>query len=665
MHDPDAGIANKFFPEWSIKAMESDEFGDKRKYPGAGCPNAAIFTLRSDFCALADAQITINVSRCNVTGLNIIASIALFVCLGTATTVSLAQAIIQPDIKGFFNFERVGGAFRLGVNVAREFDDAILLGSGTGLVRSTDEGRTWVHILRPLQRKDITSVVVYKGDIIVGSANGGIYRSTDRGLYWDRFGSEPGVLRIKSLLRVKEGYLSLNDSGTCYRRNDASDKWLAIPLPSPCTDVAIFQDRAWFICKNGAVLEDTGEGLKKRNTVQVTYRTSLVATNDFLAVVLDSVVVVLNKTGDSVTTWPLPIHDWSACASFEDQLLIGGRGTGLKRINLETGETTFAFAGPAEHENISALAVSADTIVVGTTKSEGRCYVIPQSSMQWHSLNTIEALQSFDVTALAYVNGLVYVSAREEGLHVGKVKETFITAIHEAYDRASITQLEPLRDEMLVVGRRTGIWRMKRGSERLEWFSKTLPFSFDYLACVIGTRVVVGQSGGGILWSDDDGGTWATSSDTLPQINHMCTIGKSTFASTFQGLYRSDNRGETWHVVPGPWQGKYIMWVMGVTDSLVASTATSSYISIDNQPPLLVQVDSLQPSLAPFVSVQLYRGLILGTGLFGVYVSADGGVTWERTTIPNSRAVIVQFFYKDFYYVFNNEGELWRSTAPQ
>ncbi len=580
------------------------------------------------------------------------------------TPAGRAQAITQPDVKGYFRFERVGTEFRFGISVVRPFDNVLLLGSNKALVRSTDEGQTWVPILSPLHRKDITAIVVNQGNIVVGTANGGVYQSTDRGLYWDRFGNKTGLLKVKTLIRVKQGYLALNDGGVCYRKSDADDTWRVITLASPCLDVVRFGDQTWFVCQNGAVLTGDGDEPKLRRLLHVTERTELVVVNNLLAVVLDSVITVLDDNADSVNTWPLPIVNWTACSAIGNHLLIGGRATGLKKLNLETGEATFAFAGPAELENISALAVSGDTVVVGTSRGNGRCYVVSQSLLQWHALIPSSSLSTFDVTDIVFHNGLVYVAAREEGIHVGDANGTLVTPIHDAYEQAVIKQMEPLRTDMLVVGSRVGIWRLKSGTGRLEWFTHTLPKSFDYYATVVGTRVVAGLSEGLVVWTDDDGLTWTRSADTLPRINGMGTIGKSVYVSTCQGLYRSEDKGESWQVVPGPWMEKNVMWATGAQDTLFVTTTDATYRELKGQPVRSIQADVREGLPIPFLSIQLFRGLLFATGVPDVYASTDVGETWQQVKIDRALAVINQFFYNGYYYVFTDTGVLWRSPIP-
>ncbi len=578
--------------------------------------------------------------------------------------VSLAQAITQPDIKGFFVFERFGEAVPLGINVVRQLDDVLLLGANREFIRSADSGRSWSPVLTPLQHKNITSLLAHGNAIIVGTATGGVYRTNDHGLYWERFGNEPRLRKTKALLRTTRGYIASNDSGACFARSDTDTAWHVLALPSPCRDFVMFDDKPWFVCDNGVVLYDDGDGPKPKRSLGNVDRAALVVVDDQLVVVLDTSVIVLDDDADSLATWRLPIANWTACVALNDQLLVGGRSTGLRKLNVETGETTFVFAGPAEAENISALATSGDSIVIGTSRSNGRCYVVTERSRQWHALNPSWMDGTFDVTDLTCLNGIAYIGTREEGVHAGLVSDAAVFPIHDAYQQTIFTHLIPWREEMLVVARRAGIFRMTSGAGRLEWFTRTLPQSFEYFATAIGSRILAGLNGGRTLWSDNGGKTWTQSADSLPAINDMNTIGEVVYASTFKGLYRSDDKGETWHIVEGPWQQSNILWVTGTTDTLFITSTSATYRHMKGRGIKKLEAEFTPGMTTIFTSVVMRDGLLLATGAPALYVSTDVGDTWHRKLFDGANAVVSQFFYKGYYYIFTDRGALWRSPTP-
>lgn len=594
-----------------------------------------------------------------------VAEIALFVlCFGlVALSGASGQATPPVDIARYFRFEQYGDEIPFGIKVVRPFGDVLLLGGDRELVRSTDVGLTWAPVLTPLQNKNVRAILAH-GDVVVVANAGGVYRSTDDGLYWERVGAEPHIRKVRALLRTKDGYLIANDSGECFRWTDRGGAWQSLRLPAPCLDFVLFDNIPWFVCANGEVLSDNGGGPKLRLRLSALDRVSLVQVDDFLAVVLDTTVLVLDEEADTLASWTLPIANWTATATLDKQLLLGGRSTGLKKMNLETGKTTSVFAGPADQENISALVVSNDTIVIGTSRSNGRCYVVSESSLQWRTLNPLRDQGTFDVTDLAYSSGVVYVATRDEGVFAGRIDGVSVAPIHDAQEQTVFHQLIPWGSEMLVVGRLAGIWRMKSSAGGLSWFTRTLPPSSEYFAASVGNRVVAGLSDGRVLWTDDDGKTWSRSADTLPSINNLTTVGNTLFACTILDLFRSDDQGETWQIFQGPWKQQKIEWVSGTSDTFFIGSLEATYRYLPGLGFTKLLAEFTPGKMASFTSVIARDALLFATGAPAVHISTDLGDTWYNKNFERNTTLAVQFFYKGYYHVFTDRGVLWRSLIP-
>lgn len=580
-------------------------------------------------------------------------------------TDTLAQAITQPDIKGFFRFERYGEVVALGTNVVKQLDDALLLASNRVFVRSLDSGRTWNPVLSPLKPKNIATILAHGSTIVVGATMGGVHRTSDHGLHWERYGNEPRLRKVQSLLRTTNGYMALNDSGVCFKRSDTDTAWQVLALPAPCRDFVMFNKKPWFVCEDGSVLHEDAPASKPNRHVGIVDRVELVVVGDNLAVVLDTSVLVLNADADSIAAYRLPVPNWTACVTYDNQLLLGGRSTGLRKLNLETGESTFVFAGPSEAENISALAVSGASIVIGTSRGSGRCYVVREQSQDWHALNAGRVEGTFDVTDIACANGFAYVATREEGVHAGMASGTALFPIHNGYERTIFAQLIPWRRGMIVVARRGGIFYMQSGAGPLEWLTRTLPQSYDYFAATIGSRIVVGLDSGRTMWTDDGGTTWTQAATTLPSINDLNCVGEVVYASTLKGLYRSDDQGENWRAEEGPWGQGNVLWVAGSSDTIFVATPLDTYRRLKNGAAHTKLIAESAPDMPTiFTTITLRDGLLFAAGVPSLKISSDVGDTWHSKTIEGASAIVSQFFYKDYYYIVTDRGALWRSPTP-
>jgi len=500
--------------------------------------------------------------------------------------------------------------------------------------------------------------------LLVGTSSGGIFRTTDHGLYWGRLDEVPDVRRIKSLRQTPNALYALNDSGRCYTKARTEKLWRKVNLPSFCLDIEVFDQKAWFVCEGGIILSDEGHGAEQRGKIQLSDRTVLVALGNRLAVVFDSTVTVFNPDADSVASWRVPVVNWTVSCALGDQLLMGGRSTGLRKINLQTGEVTFVFAGPAEAENISALEIAGDKIVIGTNRGSGRCYVVSETSPKWHALNPAWFQGSFDVTDLVYANDIVYVATRDQGVHAGRIDGITMLPIHDAYEQTIFTGIRPLQKDFIIVSRRAGLLRIKQGSSALDWFTRTLPPSYEYFATTIDNRVVAGLSEGRILWSDDEGATWQKSADSLPGFNELNTVGDVVYASTRGGLYQSTDKGTSWGRVNGPWKSSNIHWTAGVKDTVFVTTTEATYRNLNGSGFTPLVAAFTPGTMTNFTTVRLRNGLLFATGTPAVYVSSDVGDTWQQKSFDGTNAIISQFFYKDHYYILTDRGVIWRSLIP-
>ena len=81
--------------------------------------------------------------------------------------------------------------------------ELVLLGTNQFIYRSTNGGRTWVRRGGGLPVGDFTSIVINPTNpeevMVAEYSRGGIYRSTDRGYYWDRIDTELPSNRVWTL----------------------------------------------------------------------------------------------------------------------------------------------------------------------------------------------------------------------------------------------------------------------------------------------------------------------------------------------------------------------------------------------------------------------------------------------------------------------------------
>jgi photosystem II stability/assembly factor-like uncharacterized protein len=111
----------------------------------------------------------------------------------------------------------------------------LYVAGGNGVLRSTDEGRSW-RVLTSWQTMEILSVALDPADstMILGATPRGVYKSTDDGATWAL--KEKGMARwfVQKLLRdvgTPGTYYAAVEDGL-YRSTDRGESWKRLPLPA-------------------------------------------------------------------------------------------------------------------------------------------------------------------------------------------------------------------------------------------------------------------------------------------------------------------------------------------------------------------------------------------------------------------------------------------------
>ena len=160
----------------------------------------------------------------------------------------------------------------------------------------------------------------------------------------------------------------------------------------------------------------------------------------------------------------------------------------------------------------------------------------------------------------------------------------------------------------------------------------------DYSICV-------GTIGGGLSQSPDGGETWNRIRDPLPTEGNVRALAvypnnpHRILAGTDSGVYRSDDRGATWHNLDAPTDGIQV-WSLAVDpvdpDTIFVGTRPDAFRSRDggkSWEQLSLGVTNPCPVGTPRTTMMIvdprdHRTIWAGIEVDGVYKSLDGGDTW-------------------------------------
>jgi photosystem II stability/assembly factor-like uncharacterized protein len=211
--------------------------------------------------------------------------------------------------------------------------------------------------------------------------------------------------------------------------------------------------------------------------------------------------------------------------------------------------------------------------------------------------------------------------------------------------------------------------------------------------------ILVGTVGQGVFRSTDEGANWLRTGPMFGMhsdaVTRSLTIHPDSpdvvFAGTDQGLYRTDDRGEHWHLLDTPMKGKQV-WAMAIDrqdpDHMISGIGTpvkaAPYVTKDGGEtwtagaatvadtcpavgiprPTAIAIDP-QDSASVWMSIEVD----------GLRHSGDSGSTWERTADPitnpdvhnvlvtsgPSRRVFV--LVNDDVWISEDNGGAWRNVG--
>ncbi|MCB9082608.1 MAG: hypothetical protein H6555_12955 [Lewinellaceae bacterium] len=177
-----------------------------------------------------------------------------------------------------------------------------------------------------------------------------------------------------------------------------------------------------------------------------------------------------------------------------------------------------------------------------------------------------------------------------------------------------------------------GLRRSSDGGKTWEAFGEGITNPFPSSFVELGNKLFTGTLHGGVYRSQDGGKTWTALKEGLPVQDVYClaTRGNRLYAGTGQGLYSSDNDGESWQKAPlgapiAPHQVIFSLAAFG--QSVVAGSSEAVYISDDKG-----ESWTTIPTGNLFMVRSLVsdgKRLLLGSSGAGIWQTQDGRV-WSK-----------------------------------
>lgn len=187
----------------------------------------------------------------------------------------------------------------------------------------------------------------------------------------------------------------------------------------------------------------------------------------------------------------------------------------------------------------------------------------------------------------------------------------------------------------------TGIWYSDDNG--VNWVQSNKTSGFGRYSCVTPTgRIIVAGESFAISYSDDDGVNWHPISimDSLRSVQCICVTSTGRIiAGTFDGVWYSDDNGETW-VHSDLVQGTVKAFCITSTGRIILSHDNTygkyCIMRSDNNGETWVEIQTAYTQIKSFICscVTPTGKIIIGSpGRAGVWYSDDDGITWVRLDV--------------------------------
>lgn len=193
-------------------------------------------------------------------------------------------------------------------------------------------------------------------------------------------------------------------------------------------------------------------------------------------------------------------------------------------------------------------------------------------------------------------------------------------------------------DDTILVGGHPGLSVSSDGGETFEQKNDGLPLTDVHALGASGDTIYVGLAGAGLFASSDGGGSWETRSDEfggsfMGRIHVDASDDQHLLAPDMQGgVVQSNDGGRTWEPLGDIAGAMWVSWAADDTERIVAATQAGAVISTDggrSWEPLEVPEGASIVEFSPHDPEVLFAA-VHEPPEATVYVSRDGGDTWDR-----------------------------------
>ncbi|HUN66698.1 MAG TPA: fibronectin type III domain-containing protein [Bacteroidota bacterium] len=552
--------------------------------------------------------------------------------------------------------------------------------TGSGVYAAVDRniwystGSSWT-LLNTGITAPVNSLALNGTTVFAATESDGVYRSTDNGLTWDSLNAGFGGFKdVRSLASGGSAMYAGLDPGGMYRSTNNGLSWDSINagLPYGGIEAVAYSGGTVFAGSFGnGVYASTNAGLSwdsANDGLSYRYIYTLFATGGYLFA--GTAGGGIFRSGDNGAHWSAVNTGLGSYVvlSFTamGRALFAGTGDCVYR-SMDTGVTWTAMNGGGwQYSTVMALSVGGNLLIAGVAGAG----VVVSSDTALHWWPASPGMKNADVKNIIQ-QGTETVAATAGGLYETTDDGGQWNLVNTPWGGREFTGLAGSGSDVYAGTLGGGV--LYSSDMGATWAYRNSGINGPGAAyipaiAVLDSNVYAGTNGG-FFRSSNKGGTWFSSTSTLPSGGINCIAGKPgyVFAGTQNGIYRSTDYGTTFEVVNnGIANGGYdqVRAILVNGGTLLVTDNVSIYRSTNNGDSWTLSSSGLSGDGE--INCFWTDGSAIYAGADGVYLSTDDGLSW--TAVGNglpSSAVVSVTRGQNYFLAGTQDNSLWRRPTSE
>ncbi len=526
-----------------------------------------------------------------------------------------------------------------------------------GIFISSNNGMTFSHsnyIGNSVYSLAVNSQYVFAGI----SPAGGVLRSTDNGLTWDTTTRLLVNTAVTSVVLSGSNIYAGTYAEGVYRSTDNGLTWAQTPLNNIYVfGMAVSGNNIFAGTGFYGVYLSTDNGLTwnetSLNNVSV-YSIAVNGSNIFAGTSSGGVYV----SPDNGITWTQtgPANQWINTLYVNgNNIYAGTYGSGVF-VSTNNGQSWTQTA--LNNAQVYAIIISGPNLVAGTynygtlvSQNNGQNWLQTSFLIEW--ANTLAVTGNF---VFAGTNTGIFLTTNSGQLW-NRLPVNTINV------NALVVTAPTIIGSLLLAGNSAGQVFLSRDYGQ-NW-SQTASFTTHavYALSANGPVIYAGTQSDGVFYSVNNGQTWTQSTLNNKTIYSIATSNSKVFAGTYaDGVYFSSDNGQTWAQTS---LNTGFIKSLAVNGSYVyAGTTNNVYVSSDGGVTWNASGLALNQ---PVNTISVYdKYVFAGVAGLGVYVSSDNGTTWTPRNEGWGASVILSLAFDNQYLYAGTRGtSVWKRPLPE